>query len=179
MAARSFVLWLITALAVASATPALADTRYYAYEASGPVSRHRTGDVTLEVRTPMLIFGSIRVRSLWRRRGSDLPLRGPADVFPREAVAALIGGSADGVLVYPVEEETGRGFSQGACDGAARSWIAAGEPRAYQPLRLWVLRQGEGGRPELCETLDYTWRAEWVVPADGTRPENPGAPNPY
>lgn len=161
------------------AAPAAADTRFFSYEASGPVSRHRTGDVTLEVRTPMLFFGSTRVRSLWRRRGSDLPLGGPVDVFRREAVAALIGGSADGVLIYPVEQEAGRGFSQGACNGATRSWVALGEPRAYRPLRLWVLRQGDGGQPELCETLDYTWRAEWVTPRDGARPEDPGHVNPY
>lgn len=179
-AVRTSVLSLLAAFGVvALATPAAADTRYFSYEASGQAARHRTGDVTLEVRTPMLFFGSTRVRSLWRRRGSDLPLGGPVDVFRREAVAALIGGSADGVTVYPVQEEAGRGFSQGACDGAPRSWVAMAEPRAYRPLRLWVLRQGQGGQPELCETLDYTWRAEWVVSADGTRPENPGPPNPY
>lgn len=151
-------------LGAAAASPAAAGTRFFAYTAADQPTRYRTGDVTLELRTPDFFFGPTRVASLWRRRGSDLPLGESSGVFSEAAVATAVGGSARGLVVYSVDEEAGRGFAQGSCVGAPRAWIAVAEPRAYQPLVVHVLRQGSSGAPELCETLNYAWQAEWRMP---------------
>lgn len=174
---RTALTILVFSVVATAAGPAAAGTRWFAYQAEGQTTRYRTGDVTLELRTPML-FGASRVVSLWRRRGSDLPLDGPSGQFRPDQIAAAVGGSAEGLTLYPINQEAGRGFSQGSCVGATRAWVAMPEPRPYRPLRIHVLRQGASGAPELCETLEYSWRAEWTLPPRNFIPDDAGAQRP-
>lgn len=161
---RALLALAVLIVGLAAAAPASAGTRFFAYTATDQATRYRTGDVTLELRTPDFFFGPTRVVGLWRRRGADLPLGRESNAFSQEALSTATGRSAQGLVVYAVDEEAGRGFAQGSCVGAPRAWIAVAAPQAYQPLVVYVLRQGSSGAPELCETLNYAWQAEWRMP---------------
>lgn len=155
---RGLILLVFAASAIGA--PAEAADRWFAYEAESAATRHRTGDVTVQMTRS--VFGGGRPTLIFRRRGADLPLVRDTRTFSDAAVTRLAG--ATGLDVYAVEPAAGQGFAQGACDGAPRAWIAMPTPQRFRPLRLHVLKQGEGGAPALCETLDYSWRAEWDVP---------------
>ncbi len=163
---------LLVFAASALSAPAQAADRWFAYEAEGAAARHRTGDVTVQLTTSL--FGGGRPTLLFRRRGADLPLARDTRTFADAAVAAATG--AAGASVYAVEAAAGQGFAQGACEGAGRAWIAMPTPQRFRPLRLHVLKQGEGGAPAVCEVLDYRWRAEWDVPNRRRLPREDPAP---
>ncbi len=156
----------IGALSAASAlagAAVAADLRYFAYEPDSDSAKFRTQDLILVVK-PGLI--SQRVLKLYRRRGTDLPLKSTdGSVGGARVGDAVPSDQAEGLRVYAVDPQDGAGFAKGACKGAERAWVAFRPAKPYEPLRVFVLRyDAESRKAQLCETLDYRWRGEWKLP---------------
>jgi hypothetical protein len=141
------------------------DFKFFAYDADNAAAKHRSADITLVVRKS---FMSSRVIKLYRKRGKDLDLERPDATFSLRQLASALAESEDAVLdlrLYAIDTKDGEGFAAGACDGATRAWVAVKPVKAYQPMRIYVLKYDEATKsPGLCETLEYRWRGEWRLP---------------
>jgi hypothetical protein len=154
----------VAVLALAAAgSAAAADFRWFTYDADSPAAKHRSADITLQVKPGVL---SSKVVKLYRKRGKDLDLDRPDGTFHAGELDALLGrDEAEGLRLYAVDTKDGEGFAQGACKGADRAWLALKAVKPYQPVRIYVLRyDADTKAPALCEQLDYRWRGEWRLP---------------
>ena len=163
MRALRLIAPLLLVLSVASA--AAADSmRYLTYEAADEHAKWRTGDVTLAIRKGII---SRRIDTLFRRKGSDLPLL-PSDApFDEFALRGIIGDRDPAtVRLYAVDPQKGAKFMPIACEGKAeKAWVALTTPKPYKPLHLWVVRwDAQARQPALCVTMTYRYRGEWALP---------------
>ena len=165
---------LVTTSVLATAVQA-ADLRFFAYDPDSDSARFRTQDLIVVIKPGLL---SSRVLKLYRRRGADLDLKGSDGSIQGAGLSgALPGDAADGLRVYEVDPRNGEGFAKGACKGSDRAWIALKAPKAYENLRIYVVRYDVGTKQSaLCETLDYHWRGEWTLPDKGAHFFNESGP---
>jgi hypothetical protein len=152
-------------LAAGAGQASAAALRYFTFEAASAAARHRSADITVVVKPGML---SSRVLKLYRKRGADLDLKKPDGSFSLRQLAGAVGESEQDLLdmkLYAVDPKDGEGFAHGACDGADRAWIAINPVKAYQDLRIYVLKYDAAAKaPAICEVLDYRWRGEFRPP---------------
>lgn len=147
----------------------------YSYDPDSDFARHRTQDIILTVRRGLM--GGERVLHLYRRRGDGFDVR-PSFPWSEQALGQALGPDARGASLYQIDPKDGAGFARGACS-AEKAWLAFFAPKPYQPLRIVVLRNDPATRaPVVCETLDYVWHGEWLVPPPrrGVRVERDEAP---
>jgi hypothetical protein len=159
-------LFVVLALAL-SAGPAVAETRYLAFDASDRITQALTRGVTLEADRGL--FGAISVRriiSTSSRGSADVRRGGPAAVK-----AALPAGAAEATVYTIAPEGDGRGLSRALCPGADEAWLVSGRVRLARPLTLHAVGRWSDGAYRHCVTLSYAWRGEWAAPATGARPE--------
>lgn len=156
--------FLIATLALtAVAGPAVAETRYLAYDASNRVTQALTRGVTLEADRGL--FGGISVRRLisTSSRGSaDIRRGGP------DAVRGVLPAGSRETSVYSISPEgDGRGLSRALCPGSEEAWLVLGRVRLGRPLTLHAVGRWSDGAYRHCVQLSYDWRGEWAVPPGG------------
>ncbi len=159
----------IIACLSALATPAAADTRYLAFDASDRVTTALTRGITLEVRRGL--FGSVSVRRIisTTARGSATIQRGGPD----EARGALPDG-ADETTVYSIEQQgDGRGLARALCPGADETYLVLGQVRAGRPIVMQAAGRWPDGQFRHCVTLSYNYRGEWSLPPRAPVAEEP------
>ena len=153
---------------VSVAGPAMAETRYLAFDASNRVTQALTRGVTLEADRGL--FGAISVRRIisTSNRGSAEIRRGGPDAVRR----ALPDGSRE-TSVYTISPEGGgRGLSRALCPSADESWLVMGRVRLGRPLTLHAVGRWTDGTYRHCVELSYDWRGEWAMPpATGVDPD--------
>ena len=142
---------------IAVATPAMADVRFLAFDATDRITRALTRGVTLEVERGL--FGAVSVRRIisTTARGSATISRGGPDearrVLPENAVETS---------VYSIAQEgDGRGLSRALCPGAEETFLVLGRVRAARPLTIQATGRWPDGAFRHCVTLDYVYRGEW------------------
>lgn len=164
---------LIATLALsAAAGPAMAETRYLAYDASDRVTQALTRGVTLEADRGL--FGSISVRriiSTSNRGSADIRRGGPDDVR-----RALPTGSAETSVYSIAPEGDGRGLTRALCPGSEAAWLVLGRVRLGRPLTAQAVGRWPDGAYRHCVQLSYNWRGEWAIPPGSPVDENAGAP---
>ena len=148
----------LTLLAVA--TPALADTRYLAFDPSDRVTRALTRGITLEVERGW--FGAVSVRRIisTSARGSATISRGGPD----QARHVLPEGSGEASVYSIASEGDGRGLARALCPGAEETFLIVGRVRAGRPIAMHGAGRWPDGAFRHCVTLSYTYRGEWSFP---------------
>ncbi len=162
MTGRRFIALAAMLACALGASSVQAKERYYAFEPDNESARFRSADLTITVRQGLM--GST-VKRIYRERGADLGLEPAGKTFgEREALRAIGEGQFE-LQLYAVNAKDGEGFAHGACKGASRAWIAFRPIHPYEGLRMYVLKYDEAAHaPALCETLDYRWRGEFLLP---------------
>ena len=154
---------------ISVATPALADTRYLAFNPSDRVTRALTRGVTLEVERGW--FGAVSVRRIisTSARGSATISRGGPD----QARGTLPEGSGEST-VYSIDQEgDGRGLARALCPGADATFLVLGPVRAGRPIVMHGAGRWPDGTFRHCVTLSYDYRGEWSLPPRATTPQTP------
>ncbi|HYD28681.1 hypothetical protein [Brevundimonas sp.] len=152
---------LIPILALLSvAGPAVAETRYLAYDAADRVTQALTRGVTLEADRGL--FGGISVRRIisTSQRGAADIRRGGPDAVRR----ALPAGSTESAIYHIAPEGDGRGLSRALCPGSDDAWLVLGRVRLGRPLTLHAVGRWPDGAYRHCVQLSYAWRGEWSMP---------------
>lgn len=153
---------LCAALLGASAASASTD-RYFSYDADNDAAKHRTQEMHLWLRQGLM--GGVRLVHLYRSRGDGFDLKAVYPPWSYRALNTALQGDPKGVSFYEIDPVEGEGFARGACHGAPKAWLALIAPKPFQPLRLVVLGDdAKAHAPVVCETLDYRWRGEWMLP---------------
>ncbi len=152
------VLAVLTLITVA--TPALADTRYLAFDPSDRVTRALTRGITLEVERGW--FGAVSVRRLisTSARGSATISRGGPD----QARSVLPEGAGETGVYSIAQEGDGRGLARALCPGAEATFLVVGRVRAGRPLVMHGAGRWTDGTFRHCVTLSYSYRGEWSLP---------------
>lgn len=142
------------------ATPALADTRYLAFDPSDRITRALTRGVTLEVERGW--FGAVSVRRIisTSSRGSANISRGGPD----EARAVLPEGTGETSVYSIAQEGDGRGLARALCPGAEATYLVLGRVRAGRPIVMHGAGRWADGTFRHCVTLSYSYRGEWSLP---------------
>lgn len=155
---RHLVLTLV--VLTAFATPARADTRYWAYDASDRVTQALTKGVTLEVERGL--FGAVRVEriiSTTQRGSADIRRGGPDAVW-----RALPEGAPERAVYTILNEGEGRGLVRALCPGATDAWLVLGRVRPGRPVAMHAVGLWADGQRRHCVRLAYSWRGEWARP---------------
>lgn len=145
---------------VAIATPAVAETRYLAFDPSDRVTTALTRGVTLEVERGW--FGAVSVRRIisTTARGSATIARGGPDEARR-----VLPESASESTVYSIAQEgDGRGLARALCPGADATFLVLGRVRAGRPIVMHGAGRWPDGAFRHCVTLSYDYRGEWSLP---------------
>lgn len=162
------------ALLTLAATPAAADTRFLAYDASDRVTTALTRGVTLQVDRGL--FGAVTVRRMisTTARGSAAIRRGGPD----QARRVLPEGSGESSVYSIAADGDGRGLSRALCPGADATFLVLGRVRAVRPLTIHAVGRWPDGAFRHCVRLSYAYRGEWSLPAGSTlgRGDAPGGP---
>ena len=151
---KSFLIPLLAFVSVAG--PAMAETRYLAFNASDRVTQALTRGVTLEADRGL--FGAISVRRIisTSNRGSADIRRGGPDAVRR----ALPDGSRETSVYTITPEGGGRGLSRALCPSADEAWLVLGRVRLGRPLTLHAVGRWPDGAYRHCVELSYDWRGE-------------------
>lgn len=169
---RSFLIPLIASSAIAS--PAAAEIRYLAYDASDRVTQALTRGITLEANRGL--FGAISVRRIisTSNRGSADIRRGGPDAVRR----ALPAGSRETNIYTITPEGGGRGLSRALCPGAEEAWMVLGRVRLARPMTLHAVGRWPDGAYRHCVQLSYSWRGEWAMPPASAPGDDGSLPTP-
>lgn len=159
---------------VSIAGPAMAETRYLAFDASNRVTQALTRGVTLEADRGL--FGAISVRriiSTSNRGSADIRRGGP------DAVRGALPDGARETSVYTITPEGGgRGLSRALCPSAEEAWLVLGRVRLGRPLTLHAVGRWPDGGYRHCVELSYDWRGEWAIPPEGSPDADAAASRP-
>lgn len=165
---------LLTAFLAASAvaSPAVAETRYLAFDASDRLTQALTRGITLEADRGL--FGAISVRRIisTSQRGSADIRRGGPDAVRR----ALPEGSKESSVYSITPEGGGRALGRALCPGAEEAWMVLGRVRLARPLTVHAVGRWADGGYRHCTRLSYDWRGEWAGLPPGATSEAPDAP---
>ncbi len=146
------------------ATPAAADTRYLAYDASNRVTTALTRGITLEVERGL--FGAVSVRRI-----ISTSARGSADISrggPDQARRVLPEGSAESTVYSIAQEGDGRGLARALCPGSDATFLVLGRVRAGRPVTMHAIGRWPDGQFRHCVELSYDYRGEWALPPRST-----------
>ncbi len=153
----------------AVASPAVADTRYLAFDASDRITRALTRGVTLEVERGL--FGSVSVRRIisTSARGAATIARGGPDAARR----VLPDGATESTVYSIPGEGDGRGLARALCPGADATFLVLGRVRAGRPITMHGTGRWADGSYRHCVTLNYDYRGEWSLPPRAAAAETP------
>lgn len=163
---------LIAVLALlVSAGPALAETRYWAFDAADRLTQALTRGLTLEVERGF--FGAVRVEAIHsttERASIDIRRGGPDAAW-----RALPAGAPERAVYTIGDDPVGRGLTRALCPAAQEGWLVIGRVRQGRPLTIQAVGRWPDGQFRHCATLNYTYRGEWAAlprtaPDDGASP---------
>lgn len=159
-------------LLFASAAPAVAETRYLAFDASDRLTQALTRGITLEADRGL--FGAISVRRIisTSQRGSADIRRGGPDAVRR----ALPEGSKEASVYSITPEGGGRALGRALCPGAEETWMVLGRVRLARPLTVHAVGRWSDGGYRHCTRLSYDWRGEWAGLPPGATADPQDAP---
>ena len=167
---RRFLIAVLTLSAMAS--PAAAETRYLAYNASDRVTQALTRGITLEAERGL--FGAISVRRIISTSN-----RGQADIRrggPDQVRRVLPAGSTESAVYSITPEGGGRALGRALCPGSDEAWLVLGRVRLARPLKAHAVGRWSDGTYRHCVELSYDWRGEWAFPPAGGPADSPNAP---
>lgn len=154
------------AILTAVAGPAVAETRYLAFDAADRVTQALTRGITLEGKRGLL--GGVTVRriiSTSSRGQADIRRGGP------DAVRRALPDGAEETSVYTISPEgNGRALGRALCPGSDEAWMVLGRVRLGRPLTAHAVGRWSDGTFRHCVRLSYNWRGEWALPP-AARPE--------
>lgn len=158
---RRFLIAVLTLFATSG--PAVAETRYLAYNANDRITQALTQSITLEAERGL--FGAISVRRImsFSRGGSADIRRGGPDAVRR----ALPDGSPETAVYSITPEGGGRALGRALCPGSDESWMVLGRVRLARPMTVHAVGRWSDGTYRHCVKLSYDWRGEWAVPPGG------------
>ena len=165
---------LFVIVSTALATPAIADTRFFAYDAADALTQGLTRGVTFRAETRFLRDPRLEQLFSTTSRGSALLEPGG----PQDVSRVLPSGSEDSALYRVSPEGDGRALANALCPGSSQTWLASGRVRAGRPLVLHAVGVWSDGGYRHCARLSYSFRGEWAqLPRDMQgRPEDAGSP---
>lgn len=152
--------FLIPLAVILVATPAAADTRYLAFDASDRVTTALTRGITLEVDRGL--FGAVSVRRIisTSARGAASIARGGPD----QARRVLPEGAGESTVYSIVLEGDGRGLARALCPGSDATFLVLGRVRAARPVTMHAVGRWPGDQYRHCVALNYDYRGEWALP---------------
>jgi hypothetical protein len=158
--------WLSLVFVVAlAAGPAGAAVRFFSYDPTNDLTRKVAGDLTFEFKQRLIFTTVLNIRSTEGEASADLK---PADehVLGPGGLNRLIGANAQERDLYEVAPDgQGRELIRAFCPGSTRAWLAFSRLVEARPLRIRVIGDNPAGGPaRLCETLDFEYRGEWMLP---------------
>jgi len=167
---RRFLITVLTLSAISG--PALAETRYLAYNASDRITQALTRSITLEADRGL--FGAISVRRImsFSRGGSAEVRRGGPDAVRR----ALPAGATETAVYSITPEGGGRALGRALCPGSDAAWMVLGRVRLARPLAVHAVGRWSDGTYRHCVKLSYDWRGEWAVPPGSGVSDETNAP---
>jgi hypothetical protein len=152
--------------ALLAAGTARAAVHIVSYDAADDVTRRTAGGLTFEYDRGLIFTRVLRVRSTEGEARADLK---PAndEVLGHGGLTGILGPDARERDLYEVKPTAeGGDMIRAFCPGSTRAWLAFGRIAQYRGLRVRVLGNGgAGGKARLCQTLDFSWRGEWKLPA--------------
>lgn len=162
---------LLTALLISlfAAGPALAETRYWAFDAADRVTQALTRGITLQVDRGF--FGGISVRTIHSTsaRGRAVIRRGGPDAVWR---ALPEGATERAVYSIVVDDGDGRGLSRALCPGSEEAWLVLGRVQQGRDVTMHAVGRWLDGQYRPCVKLSYTYRGEWsALPRSNDIPE--------
>lgn len=163
--------FLIPLALVAAATPAIADTRYLAFDASDRITTALTRGITLEVDRGL--FGAVSVRRI-----ISTSARGSASIAwggPDEARRVLPDGAGESSVYSIVQEGDGRGLARALCPGSDATFLVLGRVRAARPVTMHAVGRWPGDQYRHCVALRYDYRGEWTLPPRSTAAGSEGS----
>lgn len=172
---RRFLIAVLTLSALTQgvwASPASAETRYLAYNASDRVTQALTRGITLEAERGL--FGAISVRRIISTSN-----RGQADIRrggPDQVRRVLPAGSKESAVYSVTPEGGGRALGRALCPGSEETWMVLGRVRLGRPLTVQAVGRWSDGTYRHCVQLSYDWRGEWSTPGSGGPADDPNAP---
>ncbi len=139
-------------------TPALADTRFYAFDAADRTTQSLTRGITLEVERGL--FGATRVRGLF-----STSARGSASfrTASPSGIAEALPSEARGGDIYAIlPEGDGPALSRALCPGSTEAWFVVGRVRSGRPVTMHAVGIWPDGKYRHCVALNYRYRGEWA-----------------
>ena len=155
----------LTAL-LAAAWPAAAAQHIYSYDSVTPVTTQMTENGLSFIFDKSLL--GVNVERIMETH--DI---GAADLRPasesalgRGGLRAIVGPHAPERDHYEnTDQEKGKALRNALCRGSDHVWLAFGRLKVGQDLRVRALgHDPRTGQTRLCETLDYSFHGEWLMP---------------
>lgn len=166
----------VTTLVLAAASPAQAETMFYAYDPADALTLSLTRGITLQIERGLLGGTSIRrLYSTGGRGSARLERGGPGDV-----IDALPADAAERTLYRIVPEGDGRALANALCPSSDDVWFVSNRIRGARSLTLHAVGRWSDGRFRHCAPLRYDFRGEWAAPDVGPdESETSSAPRPH
>jgi len=144
------------------ATNALADVRFYAFDAADRTTQSLTRGITLEVQRGL--FGATRLNGLFSTtsRGSARFVSGG----PSEVLSVLPQGAGENQIYSMAPEGDGPALGRALCPGSDKAWIVGGRIRSGHSTNLQAVGLWPDGKYRLCASLSYRYRGEWAQPPE-------------
>lgn len=161
---------------ILAASPARADTLFYAYDPADTLTLSLTRGITLEMRRGVLGGTSIRRLYSTAGRGSAFLERGG----PGGVIDALPEGAGERTVYRIVPEGDGRALAGALCPASDEAWLVSNRIRGARALTLHAVGRWPDGRFRHCARLRYDFRGEWAAPDAGPDGgEGSSAPRPH
>ena len=142
---------------------AAARTRMFSYDPANSLTRQTSGGLTFRFDQRLTGVLINRVMATEGNAGASLRPSPEAALGPRGLAGVLARPSPEHDLYEVLSTDQGGALISAFCPGAQHAWMAFGRLRSGHDLRVLVLGAGPS-RAHLCQTLDFTFRAEWKLP---------------
>jgi hypothetical protein len=153
-----------SAVALAAALPAAAADRFFSYDPANDVTRRIAGDLTFEFRQKLVWNVLLAVRSTEGQATAELKPVGEG-VLGSGGLARVAPGAREHDLYEVTPDAQGAEMIRAFCPGSEHAWMAFGRLVEGAPLRVRVIGDTPGGGgAHLCQTLDFTYHGEWMLP---------------
>ena len=143
---------------ILAASPARAETLFYAYDPADALTLSLTRGITLEMERGFL--GGISIRRLVSTggRGSAALERGG----PGAVIDALPQGARERTVYRIIPEGDGRALANALCPAAEDAWFVSNRIRGAGALTLHAVGRWADGGYRHCAPLRYEFRGEWA-----------------
>jgi hypothetical protein len=155
------------------AGPAEASKRIYSYDSANPLTEQMTeAGLTFVFDKSFMSTRVLQILETHDVGEADVRPASP-DELGRGGLSALIGNAPERALYEIEPKANGRALINALCPGADHAWLAFGDLKAEEPLRIHALgHDPKTGQTRLCITLDYSFHGQWSIgPPDLPQPD--------